>query len=752
MRIRRPWKIVGALAGAAMVTGAILVWKERTSWHRWTAPDFLIEAGEYADPAEAAYLSDVKPILAARCYKCHGAVRSEGGLRVDSVAAMLRGGDSGPAIVAGNPDESPLIAAVRHADWVSPMPKDGDPLTESQIGGLADWVKSGAIGPQNERPDDPAAAHWAFRPAVEPTLPSLETARKYANPIDLFVAAARQEKGLRPAEPAPKELQLRRVYLDLVGLPPTQAEIDAFLDDESSQAYERVVDRLLDNPQYGVRWGRHWLDVWRYKEHDGRKSEKQTWSSSEHIWVWRDWVVRSLNRDKGYDRMILEMLAGDELAPNDPDALAATGFIVRNWDRHDRNVWIDQVVEHTSKAFLGLHLNCARCHDHKFDPISQVAYYGLRACFEPHDVKTESLALGRARETLPVTFVSDVHLDAKTRVFHRGDYDSPIDNIKVVPGVPEVIRGSGLLIRPVRTRDGGSSTGRRLALARWMVDPANPLTARVAVNHVWMRHFGAPLVETVTDFGLAGSPPSHPKLLDWLAVNFRRSGWSLKWLHRQILTSQTYRMRSCSPEADAANAEIDPDNRCLWRMNTRRMEGEIVRDSMLYLADALDQSIGGEPLDHELAETTNRRSVYYRYSQEDKPQLLEVFDAAEVNECYRRHVSIVPQQSLALCNGSFAWRQAARISTRLSRDAETDDRFVLHAFRCVTGRCPSETETTLCLGFLNEQRELFSHGEILPASGADGGEPPWAASDAEAAARTWLVHALLNHNDFVTIR
>ncbi len=211
-------------------------------------------------------------------------------------------------------------------------------------------------------------------------------------------------------------------------------------------------------------------------------------------------------------------------------------------------------------------------------------------------------------------------------------------------------------------------------------------------------------------------------------------------------------MQSSSLEADARNAEIDPDNRWLWRMNARRMEGEIVRDSMLCLAGVLDQSIGGEPLSHESAETTNRRSLYYRYSQEDKPQLLEVFDAAEVNECYRRDVSVVPQQSLALCNGSFAWRQAVRIASRLCQRSETDGQFVLDAFQCVLGRRPSESEATLSIGFLSEQRELLSREEILPAGGADSGEPPWADSNAEAAARTWLVHALLNHNDFVTIR
>jgi hypothetical protein len=854
MPIRRLWKIAVGLAVAAIMTGVILISNERTTWQSRSPHDFLVKASEQkglgehhaagqhseadghakadelAGPAEGVYLSAVRAILAARCYKCHGAVRREGGLRVDTVAAMLHGGDSGSAITPGNPDESPLIAAVRHAEWVTAMPKDGNPLTASQIAVLADWVKSGAIGPQFDAPDNPGDHHWAYRPPVESVLPASETMRNYANPIDLFVAAARDERGLRSAEPAPKDILLRRIHLDLIGLPPTEKELDTFLNDESPEAYERVVERLLGSPQYGVRWGRHWLDVWRYKEHDGRKSDKQTWTSSELIWVWRDWVMRSLNVDKGYDRMILEMLAGDELATGAPDSLAGTGFLVRNWDRQDRNVWIDQIVEHTSKAFLGLQLNCARCHDHKFDPIPQVAYYRFRACFEPHDVKTESLALGPAGEMLPVNVVADVRLEARTTVFLRGDYDSPIDDIDILPGVPDVIRGSGLVIHPVYTdrvrssltftnESGGtsagrfiapneveatdwgnltgilsnnnqtltwannsvwtkaqpllqpdisgawlsdnkpttiaqnvSSTGRRLALARWIVDPTNPLTARVAVNHVWMRHFGVPLVETVTDFGLAGRAPTHPQLLDWLAVNFRKNAWSLKWLHRQIVTSQTYRMQSGSLEADAANTRIDPDNHWLWRMNARRMEGEIVRDSMLSLAGALDQSLGGTPLDHESADTTNRRSLYYRYSQEDKPQLLEVFDAAEVNECYRRDVSIVPQQSLALCNGPFIWHQAARIATRLPRGLETDSSFVRHAFRSIIGRSPSTVETTLCQGFLSRQRDLFSRRKIVLTSGDESDEPPWGTADAEATARTWLVHALLNHNDFVTIR
>ena len=736
-------------------------------WRRWLVIGIVIAVGLFAyvatrsrppvpppAPGEspvAYYLQHVKPILQARCYECHGAIRSEGGLRLDTVQSILQGGDRGPAVVPGHPETSLLIASVRHLDSVSPMPLDAEPLIAAQTDTLAHWVREGAVGPGDERPDNPAAHHWAFRPAVEPAVPSLAGRRKFPNPIDAFIAEQYQEHGLSPQGRASKETLLRRASLDLVGLPPTPAEMQAFLADSSPDAYEHAVDRLLESPQYGVRWARHWLDIWRYKEHDGRKSQNGTWSSNEHLWVWRDWTIRSLNRDKRYDRILLEMLAGDELDPHNADALAATGFIVRNWDKHDRHGWVDSLVEHTSRAFLGLKLHCARCHDHKYDPISQLAYYQVRACFEPHDIQTENLKFGKSKKKIRTTFAVDAHPNAQTQVFHRGEPDAPIEDLIVVPNVPEMIRGGGLDIRPVTNHAGTESTGRRLALARWLVNPNHPLTARVAVNHIWMRHFGSPLVETVDDFGLNGSVPSHPQLLDWLAVNFRKNGWSQKWLHRQIMTSETYRLESRLQPASVANADVDPDNRFLWRMNARRMEGEIVRDSMLALARNLDTSLGGPPLPHDAADTTNRRSIYYRYSQEDKPRLLSVFDGANVNECYRRTVSTTPQQSLSICNGDFAWEQAGRIAAGLAGSSSDRD-FVEAAFATVLGRRPSTMEVQACLHFLQEQRSLFAQGEVRLASATDAPREPWAHDDPTAAAQTWLVHALLNHNDFITIR
>ncbi len=762
-----------------------------------------------------------------------------------------------------------------------------------------------------------------FLPVRRPAVPRA-TLPGGRNPIDAFLAVEQQRQGLAPRPEAAKHVLMRRVYLDLIGLPPTRAELHEFLSDPAPDAYEKIVDRLLASPQYGERWGRHWMDVWRYADWAGYGAEVR--DSQKHVWHWRDWIIESLNADKGYDRMVQEMLAADELAPTDPKALRATGFLVRNWYKFNRNVWLDRTVEHTGKAFLGITLNCARCHDHFFDPFTQKEYYGFRALFEPHQVRTDRLPGVADLERNGLPRVYDANLGALTHLFVRGDEAHPDKRSPVAPVVPAALGGKfaiepvalpklaflpdkrafvkadalaasraaieraridagaarrnaavavgplvgapglaglgralavsriaellalaeldlkiaeakhvalvavlaaeeledaggtaspdwrraaqgaqkaqreiGLLdaqrderaarlahvlaprknrpatmqrlatatqrlakaqaellkpagtdhVRRKLTAYPATSTGRRSALAKWIASPDNPLAARVAVNHVWLRHFGKGLVPTEFDFGRNGQAPTHPELLDWLAAEFMERGWSMKALHRLLVTSAAYRRSSTGDETNLAR---DPDNRYLWRMNSRRMEGEVVRDSLLAVAGRLDRTMGGPDLDHNLGLTSARRSLYFRHAAERQMEFLMLFDAASVNECYRRTESIVPQQALALANSSLAIAQGRLTARALSREEKTDAGFVRAGFEQVLGRRPSSAELATCVEFLREQSALLADKKRLTPFGAGAASPVPPAADPRQRAREGLIHVLLNHHDFVTVR
>jgi hypothetical protein len=775
-----------------------------------------------------------------------------------------------------------------------------------------------------------------FEIVTRPPVPRVKNVEWVRNPIDAFIAAEHEALGLMPRPEAPRAVLLRRVYLDLIGLPPTPAELHAFLQDASPNAYEKVVDRLLDDPRHGERWGRHWMDVWRYSDWAGYGAQVR--DSQPHIWRWRDWIVEAVNTDKGYDRMILEMLAGDELAPEDPKALIATGYLVRNWKLLSREKWLQDTVEHTAQAFLGITLQCAKCHDHMFDPILQKEYYQVRAIFEPHDVRTDRLPGQPDPKIDGLPRVFDKNLAAATFLFVRGDDRTPEKN-PLPPAVPEALGGSfkvepiklppgavfpdkrdfvirelltagekqidvarqarsevrrrqvsallqvlqsdplratvGLIgsqrivtsmaireldlplaeakhavllasLKAEQLEDAGqqgtdawkqaalaavqaqrrfalieaqrklagarlaffateraptlaqkqkqleaaekelakanadvklppstdfakrtpaiypaTSTGRRLAFARWLADRDNPLTARVAVNHMWLRHFGQGIVPTVFDFGKNGRPPSHPALLDWLAAEFmnptlsspgsqdRSGSWSMKHLHRLMVTSSAYRLASTP---DAANAALDRDNKYLWRHPPRRLEAEAVRDAVFYVAGKLDPKMGGPDIDYPLGLTVPRRSLYFRHAAEKQMDFLQIFDAASVTECYERKHSIVPQQALALMNSELTLKHA-RILARIMADKTNGDAsaFTTSAFEHVLSRPPTFAEMAECVAFIQEQTHQLQQTTTPGPAGstADGNLP---APNPELRARENLVHVLLNHHEFVTIR
>ncbi len=860
--------------------------------------------------AEVDYQTNIKPLFEEKCGACHSVLKQEAGLRLDAGALVRQGGDGGSVLDLNDAAASRLIQRVVATEIEERMPPEGEgtPLTNEQVHQLIEWIRLGAPSPGDELIIESPSQHWAYQPPLKSAVVAELLESETGNPIDRLLEAKWHEQGLVPNVAANNSALVRRVYLDVTGLPPTLDQQDAFLAEPSSVTWDELVARLLDDPAYGEKWGKHWMDIWRYSDWDGYQNEVR--GSQRHIWNWRDWIIESLNDDKGYDQMAREMLAADEIAPDNINALRATGFLVRNYHVSNRDIWLDATVEHTAKAFLGMTIACARCHDHKYDPISQREYYGMRAIFEPHRVRTERLP-GQAdlvKQGLPRAYDADV--DAATYLYLRGNEKNPDKEHPVVASVPQIVsvpfaiapialtqqaahpflksyieaediasaesqfasardnavkqkgestpetrqsvtvaqtRLKSLKLRwaatkaslnceesakqlandaataerlfkyhqsllsvvqkrtlleqakvsseadeakkkasiescekelttaqqelvdasvrtletndqftPVGTSYPATSSGRRTALADWIVHPNNPLTARVAINHIWLRYFGEPLVENVFDFGLRSPRPRHQELLDYLAVELMQHDWSMKHIHRLILTSHAYRMSSNTGDLDESartkNTQLDPDNHWFWRANVRRLDAEMVRDSLLAVGGSLDRTMGGEDLDFNAGETIPRRSLYFRHAYEKQMQMLVVFDAANPTDCYRRSESVIPQQALALANSPLARDQSRRLAKRLSGKAEDEFEFIELAFRVTLSRSPDPEESSACASFLRQQTELLASPSSLETSEGTTKTLTSASNDPTQRARESLVHVLLNHNDFVTLR
>jgi len=1076
-----------------------------------------LRAGEQPD-----YQKQIKPLLKERCFACHGALKQEANLRLDTAELIRLGGDSGKVVLPGKQAAESLLlerVSAKEIGYRMPPEHEGEPLSSGQMDLLRRWIAAGASGPADEQPEPDPREHWAFRPVIHRSVPNVKSRDWVRNPIDAWVSQRHEEQGLRPQPEASRIELLRRLYMDLIGLPPSAEELDAGMTNPSARWYEETVDRLLEDPRHGERWARHWMDTWRYSDWWGLRDQLR--NSQRHLWHWRDWMVESLNDDMPYDQMVRLMLAGDELVPENMAQLRATGFLARNYYIFNRHQWMEQTVEHVSKGFLGLTMNCAKCHDHKFDPIEQSDFYKMRAFFEPYQVRIDLVPgeLDVMKDGIPRVF--DGLAETPTYLFIRGDESRPDQSRKIAPGVPAVLDFAEIQVEPVtlpatasdpglrpeiqqtyllraqsrlnaartqfqtaekrlhqlesespkppennslpgvsltdnfstwnpgtweeirghwkqhdghleqfqvapvssllrlkalppenfevrlrfritggsrwrsvglsfdgtplqsnpaspeskqmvyvsgadgdhkiqgafwqngrwnypatarksasiqlqkdytltvrvretlvnvilndepvfayrlsqprqpgpiqlltydasarfdefmmnplspqtamqdvtetsgagavsslaaakhqfrdaelgvreaeaelhwtqaviaamqadknssateeavraerewrvaqfrrrlataeyqlemagndskkRTeaekklqtiRDAGQkdldllqaeikpetswkrliggqwsatrfqhtghddpdvkfppvSTGRRTALARWITDPRNPLTARVAVNHLWGRHLGEPLVTTTFDFGRNGARPTHPELLDWLASEFIDSGWSMKHMHRLIVTSATYRLSSSIVGGESSLAK-DPENKGLWRRVPIRLEAEVVRDSLLALAGTLDPTMGGPSIPPEAQAASHRRSLYFFHSNNERNLFLTMFDEASVAECYRREQSIVPQQALALSNSELALTSARQIAVRITRMEPEDRPFIHRAFRLVTGIEPAEQEISASLAALEVWKQL---SERNPDQ-----------------ARTNLIWVLINHNDFVTLR
>jgi Protein of unknown function (DUF1553)/Protein of unknown function (DUF1549)/Planctomycete cytochrome C len=663
----------------------------------------------------------VRPILAANCYECHGPDKHKGGLRLDSRATMLQGGGSGPAMMPGNARESLLVKAIHYNDTPK-MPPKGK-LGEAEIATLSEWIRQGAPWPETTIAVRPAAESgftirpqdrefWSFKPLGNPTLPVVQNQAWPQNGIDKFLLAGLEAKGLKPAAPADKRTLIRRVTFDLIGLPPTPGEIDAFLKDESPDAFTRVVNRLLDSPHYGERWARHWLDVARYGEDQAHTFEARKYPQG---YRYRDWLVKAFNDDMPYDRFIIEQLAADLLdEPQRLDNLPALGFFACGPVYYGDAKKLDQYedrIDTMMRGLQGLTVACARCHDHKFDPIPTRDYYSLAGVFASTDYIEISLQPGKEGQPVPPPPPKDPK-GPKKKPPDKGPFIHAVKDVKPVT-LKVHLRGSASTLgedAPKRflailAREGENprpfteSASGRLELARAIASKDNPLTARVMVNRVWQLHFDKGLVRTPSNFGARGERPTHPELLDYLARRFIDSGWSLKTLHRDILLSAAYQMGG---SFDERGHESDPENKLLWRMNRKRLEVEAWRDAMLAVAGTLDPKLGGPSLDLN-APDNRRRTLYGAVSRHELNSLLRLFDFPDPNiTAEKRTVTTVPLQQLFVLNSEFMVRNAKALAARLTSKADLSDaERIREAFVLAYGRCATEREITLGLAFLS---------------------------------------------------
>ncbi len=808
----------------------------------------FLPAGTASAADHADYLRDVKPLLAQHCSACHGAKVHKAHLRLDTAAAVRKGGQSGPAIVPGKSGDSLLIRALEGAPGLTRMPFKRPPLTSAQIAVLKAWIDAGARAPANEQAAEAkTSTHWAFIPPMRPPLPAVKNPHWVRNPIDRFILARLDKEGLTPSPEAERVTLIRRLSLDLLGLPPTPEEVDTFCADHRPDAYECLVDRLLASPQYGERWGRHWLDLARYADSNGYSID-----GPREIWKYREWVINALNRDMPFREFVIEQIAGDMLPGTTLEQRVATGFHRNTQINQEGGIDVEQFrveavadrVHTTGVVFLGLTLGCARCHNHKFDPITQKEYYQFFAFFNNQDEPTLALAdpavaarreafqaqirklaaeytdrqdawlksltdeqrgqlkreiqvilnlgfeqrdakqkqtlmaflkgrepdlyarlqaindLEKRQPKVPTTMVLKERAKPRETYIHiKGDFTRK--GQRVFPGVPAVLL-------PLKIDQGVNPprSPNRLDLARWLVDPHNPLTPRVTVNRMWQHYFGKGLVETENDFGTQGSPPTHPQLLDWLATEFIAQDWSMKAIHRLIVTSATYRQSSRHrPEL----ARLDPNNHLLARQTRLRLEAEVIRDEGLRASGLLNPALGGPSVfppqpagvfrftqvPREWTADTGadryRRGLYTYFWRAAPYPALTVFDAPDaVGACTRRVRSNTPLQALTLLNDEAFLEFAQALAARVLREVPAGETPRLQRlFRLCLARRPALSESQRLERFLSQQLDEFRRAPaearaLLPA------RLPAETDVPQLAAWTATARVLLNLDEFIT--
>lgn len=814
----------GLMFRFVLAASAVLLVMEGTCQDASAAPpeDDAAVADEVSAADAEFFTQRVQPLLEQHCFECHGAKADvKGGLRLSNRDDILRGGDSGPAMDLEDPESSLLLSAINYETFE--MPPKGK-LPDEQRAVFAEWVRRGGhFAPGTEqrvdearhepRVTEEAKRFWSFQPVNKPNVPDVASAW-VQSPIDAFILQRLEQEQLVPAVRADKLTLLRRATYDLLGLPPTDEQIQTFLADDSPDAFARLVDRLLDSPHYGERWGRHWLDLVRYAETNSFERD----GAKPHVWKYRDYVIRALNDDMPYDQFVLEQLAGDELPEVTPDSIIATGYYrLGPWDDEPSDPEqalyddLDDILSTTSQVFLGLTINCARCHNHKLDPIPQADYYRMLAFFrnvrrygvrahetvldasvrtiaspeeqqrhreqmeqyqarlaaidqqlaeieaivrptfsdvDHEEFKRRENRVRLIRQRVPGTLTAEqaeqyarLHderldmerhppagLDAalcvkewgpeapETFVLIRGNPHVRGDEVE--PGFPQVLSPPEPEITPR-----AESSGRRLALARWIVSPDNPLTARVMVNRVWQYHFGRGLVRSPNNFGANGDPPTHPELLDWLAATFVEDGWSLKKLHRRIMLSSVYQMSS---QAHPEGLARDPENLWFWRFDMRRLTAEEIRDAILAVNGSLNLSRMGGPsfyprLPEEVLHSQSqpglgwgksppdelaRRSIYAHVKRSLLTPILVRFDAADPDtSCPVRFVTTQPTQALTMMNSELMQREARTFAEMVRREVGDDPaEQVALALRRVYQRSPSVVQVARGVELMNELR------------------------------------------------
>lgn len=837
---------------------------------------FLVGAGAGAQAqtgAEITFTDHIRPIFERSCWNCHGEASQLSDLDLRTRDGAVEGGTRGPALVPGRADESRLYRMLAGLDD-PPMPMAGDPLSDAELLAIRTWIDDGAhwdeggvtsadvalAALENTLLPDGAREYWAFKLPKKAPVPA---SADYEHPVDRFLDAARQEAGVTAGPRADDLTLVRRAYLDLTGLPPTPEQVDEFLADKERGAWERLIERLLDSPHYGERWGRHWMDVARYADSTGFEQDYRR----DNAWRYRDYIIDAFNDDKPYNQFLREQIAGDELDHVTDETLIATGFLragprvnFREKDNPERrHDYLDDVLGTLGRGVLGMTVHCARCHDHKFDPILQKDYYSMQAsifgyveidyplldragvreyreknaaidaaqqplrdeiaeieaphrerlrielieerfpenvqqaAFKPEAERTagEQLLAAQVLSINPprrqvVAALSEAEGDRWSKltaavealeavrppeppmaeIVTDGDYryapDGPGDNVigcpecRILPDEPGsflheeggppfevppnyfLIRGDpfspGSEMSPgflsVATygdpptalpRPDGRTSGRRLALAEWIASRDNPLTARVMANRIWHHHFGRGIVRTLDNLGRMGDAPTHPALLDWLAVEFMDRGWSVKEMHRLLMTSEAYRMASAHEDADSRAA--DPDNRLLWQYRPQRLEAEALRDAIMTVSGAIDLTVGGQPVfphvpqelllaarngywdNQEDGPDVWRRSVYVFRRRSLSFPFFETFDLPDQNQtAAARNVSTVATQALTLMNNEFVLNQAKLFAERLERAAPGDvDRQVDLAYRIALTRPPAPEEAEVACGLVSSQ-------------------------------------------------
>jgi hypothetical protein len=720
------------------------------------------------DPAILGNFFDtkVRPVLAENCFSCHGPKKQQAGLRLDSKEAVIKGGDEGPVLVAGQPEKSPLIKAIRHAGEPK-MPPKGK-MADQFIEDLTTWVKMGAYWPESNAAtakisgDDSWKKHWAFQPVRASALPQVKNQSEIQTPVDAFIVAKLESQGLSQNPRADRRTLLRRVKYDLLGLPATAEEIAAFEMDTAQDAFAKVVDGYLESPHYGERWARHWLDVARYADTKGYVfTEERRYA---YAYGYRDYVIKAFNDDLPYDQFVLQQLAADRLVAKDlaePSTQAAMGFLTlgRRFLNNANDI-IDDRIDVVGRGLLGLTIACARCHDHKFDPIPTKDYYSLHGVFassvepkdlpliaEPEETKEYLAFVAKVKEmegeVLKYQDANKKELAAGNRKFRDGlkalqqkvdafkatsdaappramilqDKAKPV-NAQVFlrgnannPG-PKVPRQFLSVLAGEKRQPFTDGSG-RLELAQAIVDKNNPLTARVMVNRLWLHLFGQGLVTSPSDFGVRTEAPSHPELLDYLAARFMAEGWSIKKMQRLILLSRTYQTSSAP---HPAALKVDPENRLLARMNRKRLDFEAMRDALLAVGGKLDLKMFGRPVDITKSPFSTRRTIYGFIDRQNLPGLFRTFDLASPDATNpQRFLTTVPQQALFLLNSPFAQEQAKALVRRaeIAEETETATR-IQNLYRLAYGRIPDADELRLGEQFLADGNEPVASAAMTP--------------------------------------